>query len=440
MNPPVRQSNTHVAWPSQVAPGMDVKPNYVCALVFVVVRVAGIIGASLSVPSGTRSLVRTEPAIAIVFVTLIALYLGAAAGLARGYFASFVRHRWVVAVDFALVAAVNLWASNIAPERQLDLGGNDLFWMTAIGSIALWGAVHGRVIAVLMMSGGAALLIAMSLANGFSLSNLNWSFVLSRLVFAGIGVITTSAGLRISERFEEFRRIQGQRAGEQQALGAMHRRALQDLKVISRLSGEAGFESGSSDDRLYEIHRHATALSEYVRTWPEQHQEPLDIDEAIRTAVAEADPLGSTVVQTDQIVQQSDVEIPAVVLVAVQEAVGEAVTNALQHGSPDGPVESAIEATRVTATIDQQRLFIDISDSGRGFDSEVEAIEVDDGSERESPSSGLGLTRIVDAMQSVGGTAILTTAPGEGATWTLSVNVDGTDVGRGAEGDDRLAS
>jgi anti-sigma regulatory factor (Ser/Thr protein kinase) len=437
MSPRIRQSGPslgHVVWPTQVPPGTDFKPQYVCSLVFVVVRVAGIIGSSLSVPTGTRSLLQTEPRIALVFAALIAVYLVAGVGLARGYFASFVGPLWVVAADFASVAVVNVWASGVAPARQLDSGGNDLFWMAAIGSISLWGAVRGRVVATVMMSAGAALLIGMSLANGFAWDNLNWAFVLSRLVFAAIGVIATTSGLRISERFEELRRLQGQRAGEQQALGAMHRRALQDLKVISRLASEEGLP----EVRLQEIKKHATGLAEYVRTWPEQHKDPLDIDDAIRTAVAAVDPLGATTVETAQPSQQAEIDIPAGVLAAVQEAVGEAVSNALQHAAPDLADETN-NRTTVTATIDKRRLLIDISDNGCGFETVMDA---GDSVSPIEPHVGLGLSRIVEVMESVGGTAILTSAPGMGSTWTLSVDVD-VDVDQAnelADGDDRLVS
>jgi signal transduction histidine kinase len=423
MNPPIRQSgspNSHVVWPSQVPLGADFKPQYVCSLVFVAVRVAGIIGSSLSVPSGSPALLKAEPQIAFVFAALIVLYLVAAVGLARGHLAFLVHHRWVAAIDFASVAAVNVWASGIAPDRQLDSGGNDLFWMAAIGSISLWGAVHGRAVAAVLMTAGAALLVSMSLANGFTLGTLNWAFVLSRVVFAGIGVIATTSGLRISERFEELRRTQGQRSGEQQALGAMHRRALQDLKVITRLAGE----DGSPEDRLTEIKRHATALTEYIRTWPEQHPQPLDIHDAIQRAIATADRSGTTTIETTKISMQTDIEFPAEVLTAVQEAVGEAVTNALQHATPESASDTHDAGTKVTATLDQQRLFIDISDSGCGFAPHVNA---DESIDPKDAGTGLGLSRIVDVMQSVGGTAVLTSAPGQGATWTLSVDVAASD-------------
>jgi anti-sigma regulatory factor (Ser/Thr protein kinase) len=428
MNPPIRFRKPQVAWPSEIPPGIDFKPQFICSLVFAV-RIAGVMGSSLSVPAGTEPLIVAKPQVAIAAALLMVSYAVVAAGLARGYFASFVQRRLAIALDVASVIALNIWASSVAVERQLDIGGNDVFWMAAIGSIALWGAVHGRVVVLAMMGGGAALLMAMSYANGFTFAQTNWSFVASRIVFAGIGVTVTACALRISERFEELRRIQGHRSGEQQALGAMHRRALQDLKVIIRLTGEGEPGAASASLRLDEVRRHSVALAEYVRTWPDQHQEPLDIDDAIRGAVAEANHLGSASVEMETLGLPVDVEIPTEVLAAVQEAVGEAVANAVQHATPDATY-AYNEGPRVTAVIDQQTLLIDISDSGPGFDADMGDLQtssVDDG-DRELKSTGLGLTRIVDVMESVGGSAVLTTAPGQGATWTLSVDVGAADT------------
>ncbi len=379
--------------------GGDFKPQYVCALVFVV-RVAGMVGSALTVPTGTSSMLLHHVSVAVVFVLLNLFYVAVALAFVKGRLDAFVERRSVVVIDLAMVAAINIWASHMAPTRHLDVGGNDLFWMAAIGSIALWGAVHGRTLGIALMSVGGGVLIAMSLANGFAPGDINWAFVLSRLVFVGIGLMATASGLHISEVFEEYRRKQWLRAGEEQALGAMHRRALQDLKVISRLASE----NGAPEERLRDIKNVSNSLSDYVRSWPRQHDPSLSIDEAIERAVFEVDP-GQTIEVRMTGAARSSFP-PADVLTAIGDAVSEATRNVVQHGqTKQASVRATIEATHISVVI---------QDSGPGFDAEVVSHE----------SSRLGLRRIIDTMEGIGGSAILATSPGRGCTWTLQVDLD----------------
>jgi two-component sensor histidine kinase len=378
-------------------PRGDFKPQYVCALVFIV-RVTGMVASALTVPTGGTSLLIEHRSVLVVFVILIVFYSAIALAFARGQLDSLLDNRLVVAIDLASVAAINIWASSMAPRRQLDLGGNDVFWMSVIGSIALWGAVHGRARGLTLMGIGAAVLVAMSLANGFPLSHMNWAFLASRLVYVGIGLMATASGLHISEIFEEFRRAKWLRAGEEHALGAMHRRALQDLKVITRLT----IETGSPEQRLQDIRQYAQDLAAYVRTWPSEHGSSIDLDGAIRRAVQEADEAGfiDVIISFDA----AAVTEPRI-LDALGEAVGEAARNVVQH--------ARARRASVCVSTNDDVVVAEIFDDGCGFDTLTTP----------STNTGLGLSRIFERMAEVQGSASVNSTPGSGSNWLLQVPV-----------------
>jgi signal transduction histidine kinase len=407
-------TNRHALAASRLLTG-DFKPQYVCALVFFVVRAIGMGGSALAMPEGTPSFLLSNRHVLVVFVIFMVAYFGIAIAMRRGFLSSMIDRRATMVVDLLTVSAVNIWAASLAPVGQLDVGGNDLFWMAATGGVAVWGALKGPKVGAALLVASGVVVVLMFLANGDTLQTMNWAYAGSRVVFAAIGLIATTVGLQISEMFEQFRREQGHRAGEEQALGAMHRRALQDLKIITRLAHQPltgiGFETGSMSDsashaskRLREIEQHASALAEYVRGWPLQNQNPSSLTETISAAVREAEPNGIIAVK---LTGCEDVSLSVEALRAIGEAVGEATRNVTLHGKVTG--------ASVVASVAQQDdqnwvVCIVISDHGSGFDIST------------SPSSSsIGLSRIVTVIEEVGGSAVLHSVVHRGTTWTLTV-------------------
>jgi two-component sensor histidine kinase len=398
-----RRNNRHPASSGTIIAG-DFKPQYVCALVFFVVRAIGMGASALTMPAGTSSFLVSNGYVAVVFFIFIAVYLGMAVAMRRGRLSKAIERKSTMVIDLVSVSAVNIWSSHMAPARRLDVGGTDLFWMAAIGGVAVWGALNGRRVGIALLAASGVVVVAMFLANGYSFGSINWAFAISRVVFAAIGLIATTVGLQISELFEDYRRQQGQRAGEEQALGAMHRRALQDLKVITRLARE----SGPSEGRLRAIEELGNDLTNYVRSWPLQNT-PTTLEETIRQAVSEADPTGTVSIR---VTTNSNVTFEPEVLRVVGEAVGEATRNVVLHGQTEG--------ASVEVLVDDHYLRIVIADSGCGIEANA-AANVDP---LTTPNASIGLQRIIDVITGVGGTAELQSTPGEGTIWTLMVSVD----------------
>ncbi len=396
-----RRNRSHPASSGTLIAG-DFKPQYVCALVFFVVRAIGMGGSALTMPTGKSSFLLSNGYVAAVFMFCVIGYLGIAVAMQRGRLSHAIDRKSTMVIDLISVSAINIWSAHMAPARQLDVGGTDLFWMAAIGGVAVWGALNGRRVGIALLAGSGLVVVAMFLANGYTLATINWAFAVSRVVFAAIGLIATTVGLQISELFEGYRREQGQRAGEEHALGAMHRRALQDLKVITRLARE----SGPSEDRLRAIEELGDDLTNYVRSWPLQHT-PETLEETIRQAVTEADPSGAVSVQVNG---NSDVVFTKEVLRVVGEAVGEATRNVVLHGQTEG--------AKVEVLVDDHYLRIVITDSGVGFMPRAS------GKVSSTSNSNIGLQRIVDVITGVGGKAELQSTPGAGTIWTLMVSVD----------------
>jgi two-component sensor histidine kinase len=379
----------------------DFKLQYVCALGFLV-RAVGMVGSALTLPSTAHSYLVKKPLVAAVFGVFVVFYACVAVAMRLGKLRFFTERPALIVLDLLSVGAVNLWSASQVASLQIDAGGNDVFWMAMIGSVSVWSALHDRVTTAALMVFSSVIVVAMFRANDVPIGDINWPFAISRIVFVGIGVMATTAALRISESYEEFRRQDGLRHGEKQALGAMHRRALQDLKVISRLASE----SHGTQERLDEIKQHAAALAEYVRTWSTRHDTPLDIEDAIHQAVEDANATERVMIR---VVGTTNAPVSKEMLLALREAVGESVSNVMQHA----PESNSF----VHAHLSEESgvLRVQIADTGPGFDP----------SDRRT-THGLGLSRIVELIQSVGGSAELRTAPGCGTTWTLITHAYGT--------------
>jgi hypothetical protein len=369
----------------------DVNPQYVCSLVFVF-RAVGMVGSALTMPSGSASFFKNPMAVQLVFVAVICIYLLAAAATNSGRMGRWLDRPISLIIDVGGTAAVNIWSASMMPARQLDVGGKDLFWMAMIGAISLWGAIYGRRFSVALLAFSAVVVVAMFRANGSTFSNTNWGFAISRVIFASTGLLIATVGLRIAERFADFRREQGVRAGEQIALGAMHMRTLQDLKVIERLT----MEDHDPQSRLDEIRQYVVGLSEYVREWPVRSDDRQSVEKIIRETVIRADPNGTVKIRMGA---THDVWVDGGVARALEESIGEATRNVVQHAKSKGTVEVAMEGDCLSVVV---------VDSGRGID-------------MAAPKNGIGLRRIHDAVAEVGGSAQLRSSPGAGTSWSILV-------------------
>ena len=96
------------------------------------------------------------------------------------------------------------------------------------------------------------------------------------------------------------------------------------------------------------------------------------------------------------------------------------ITNAYKHAGPDAEVT-------VTIRKNLDRVVIDVADNGRGMEAkDAEHIferfyRADTSRNRATGGSGLGLAITKSLIEAHHGTVKVTTAPGEGSTFTISL-------------------
>lgn len=109
----------------------------------------------------------------------------------------------VFALDLAIVITVNLWGSTQITEGSLLSQYADVFWMYTIGGMALWTVLRGVRVGLLLVTGGACLIVVMGRLNGIVFDAVDWggvgmrvSWLLLAVGFAQCIRLLTSEGAR----------------------------------------------------------------------------------------------------------------------------------------------------------------------------------------------------------------------------------------------------
>ncbi|MFI6289427.1 PspC domain-containing protein [Streptomyces sp. NPDC051018] len=208
-------------------------------------------------------------------------------------------------------------------------------------------------------------------------------------VIAGVALLAGPWLVRMTQDLTEERtmRIRAQERAEVAA--HVHDSVLHTLTLIQRNADDAG-----------EVRRLARAQERELRNWlykpegtgKEEDEEPDTLAEAVKKAAAEVEdqhgvPLEVVVVGDCPLDEK---------LAACMQAAREAMVNAAKYGGRGGAVQ-------VFAEVEGRTVFVSVRDRGPGFD--PDSVPRDRMGVRES---------IIGRMQRYGGTARLTTAPGEG--------------------------
>jgi two-component system, OmpR family, sensor histidine kinase BaeS len=104
--------------------------------------------------------------------------------------------------------------------------------------------------------------------------------------------------------------------------------------------------------------------------------------------------------------------------IRLRQAVGNLVTNAIRHTPPGGSVT-------LSGRTEKDARVIDVADTGPGLSAAERAMvferfwRAEKSRNRQTGGSGLGLSIVRKLIEAHGGTASVTSAPGEGATFTL---------------------
>ncbi|MBJ7471692.1 MAG: PspC domain-containing protein [Solirubrobacteraceae bacterium] len=294
------------------------------------------------------------------------------------------------ALQFAGVATL-LYAIGLAPQTGIVIVAT----LAAIGCALLWRAASGamqdrdsprssvaaaaRVFAGLALLGAGA---ALSLRPD-GIGSVGLALVVAAAV-AGGAALLFGPSLRRARREAQTERLERIRANERAAVAArLHDSVLQTFAVIQRL-----------DDASPRVQGLARTQERELRAWlygGEQPDGPATMASALRHATEEVELMAGVAVD---LVQPADAPIDDDVLALVQAA-REAMLNAARH--------AGVKEVSVLARVTPDALEVYVRDRGTGFD--LGAVGEDRRGVRDS---------IVGRMQRHGGTAIVTSALGEG--------------------------
>jgi signal transduction histidine kinase len=303
----------------------------------------------------------------------------------------------VLFLDVASVSVANIVAAGVLAPRQLYGMNVDVLWAAFIGCAAIWAAVYGWRIGLAVTIGAALVQIAMGLANDYDRSTMSTGFIVSRLVWVGLGVLVTSAALRISGVSEDEAQRQGAEQGAVRALHEMHRETLQGVKAAILELQLPGDPQRKADRTLSGLR----ALDRHLRRWPQlATPAPPRVDLAVAVHDVVTERLSATSVTCLTEIGSGLHTVEPGVVQSVCHALAEISANVAQHSAAR---RVTISASR---TDDQVRVVVD--DDGCGFDGW-----------HASCGGSLGLAAIEGALASIGGVAELRTVVGIGTRWTL---------------------
>lgn len=310
---------------------------------------------------------------------------------------------WVVAGDVGAAVLLNLWASStIIPAGLLYQGFGDPFGAYGIGTVALWAAVKGpRLGAFLLVAVMLPLQLAMAVANEATIGSYDAArfvmrcvWLITAFVVGGLlwNALRTGSAVLAAHSERTGRAIQ-----RRQTLDTLHNVVLQTVMGIDRLSSNPGPDQRAVLDTIAtEARRRSAEVRGLIAddTRDGDHLVP-----ALRRLVAEVDgrgTIGASLVGGD-----ADPVLEPAVARAMLGATREALNNAERH-SGAAQVDVAVE-------MGGGEVRVVVSDDGAGFDASA-------------TTEGYGIAHSIrERLDGVEGSAHLTTSPGRGTRWELSV-------------------
>ena len=318
-------------------------------------------------------------------------------GVLLGRFGRLLRSTAFFAVDLAVAAGLNLWATSTLPHDTFLLPGRDIAWGYLLGVISFWTALRGPRTGAALLAGGVALHLLMARLNGAVYDFDGWMTSVARIAWLALAFGLAWVLVALARQGSRAAVAEGLRAGREaeraRLLRETHDTVLQTLEAIALRSG--GGDTAS--ERLREIRatalQQATALRAVLR---EDTARQGGLAAGLRALTEELLRRGF---HTELVTGELDGDPPAAVTAALVGATREALTNAAKHAGTGRAVVRAVSRP--------DGVEVTVRDHGRGFDP---------GAER----AGFGVDRsIATRMREVGGRAELWSAPGRGTRVTL---------------------
>jgi signal transduction histidine kinase len=351
------------------------------------ILVAGAVGNQINLP---RSLM-------IAMGLVLAGDLVLLVGVMSGRFGRLLRSSVFFAVDLAVAAGLNLWATSTLPRGTLLWTGRDIVWGYGLGVISFWTALRGARTGAAILAGGVALHLLMARLNGAVFDFDGWMTLAARIAALALGFVIAWMVFALARRGGRAAVAEGLRAGREaeraRLLRETHDTVLQTLEAIALRSGG----NAPPVERLREIR--ATALQQAASLRAVLREDTArqgGLAAGLRALTEEFLARG---LHTELVTGELAGDPAPAVTAALVGATREALTNVAKHAGTGRAVVRAVSRP--------DGVEVTVRDHGRGFDP---------GAER----AGFGVDRsIVARMREVGGRAELWSAPGRGTRVTL---------------------
>jgi signal transduction histidine kinase len=314
-------------------------------------------------------------------------------GVILGRFRGLLRSTAFLAIDLAVAAGLNLWATSMLPQGTFLWTGRDIVWAYGLGVISFWTALRGARTGAAILAGGVALHLLMARLNGAVFDFDGWMTFVARIAWLALAFGLALVLVALARQGARAAVGEGLRAGRQgeraRLLRETHDSVLQTLEAIALRSGA---DDGMAAERLREIR--AAAL-----------QQATELRAVLREDTARQGGLaGGLHALTEEFLRRGlhielvtsglDRDPPPPVAAALIGATREALTNVAKHAGTGRAVVRAVSRPDGVEVI--------IRDHGRGFDPGAE-------------HRGFGVDQsITNRMREVGGRGQLWSVSGRG--------------------------
>lgn len=349
--------------------------------------------------------------LAFAAVAVFAANLGFLAWLlARNRGTEWTKHPATIVADVAVMVGVLLGNAAVVPEQTFLLESRDVFNLYVMGTAALWVYLRRPWTGVAILAVGAVTQALGVVLNGYPLEAVGGLRLWVRQAWGPVAVVLVSFMSLVVRRAAAEQRHGAQlkaqaeqERAEMAALARAHDEVLPLLAAIVRAS-EARERPEKQLERIRRLAQQADdVVREVFQRQPSAGGALIAGVEELVHACRERQREAARPIRVQLFVPDREPGLPADACQALLAATEQALRNAEQH--------ARAEVVTVSVEADDDEVRVVVADDGIGF--EPEAVGNDRFGVRGS---------IRGRLESVGGRAVLDTAPQQGCVWELAVS------------------